>query len=61
MASDAVEKIWVLMPDYGYEGLREPFMAFKTQDAAEACKDLIEKNPSATRMKLVEVPMWRHS
>lgn len=52
--------VWVLMPDYGLEGLREPFMAFRTKDAAEACKELIEKNPSATTMKLAEVPVWRH-
>lgn len=55
------EKIWVLMPDYGYDGLREPFMAFRTQQAAQEAKDLIEKNPSSTTMKLAEVPVWRHS
>lgn len=57
-AIDAV--IWVLMPDYGCEGLREPFMAFRTKESAEACKQLIEKNPSAQIMKLAEVPVWRH-
>lgn len=55
----AGDAIWVLMPDYGCEGLREPFMAFRSHETAQEAKALIEKNPSATTMKLCEVPMWK--
>lgn len=51
-------KIWVLAIDYGTEGLREPMMAFPDEETAKRAQALVESNPSATRTKLLEVPMW---
>ena len=56
--SPGTEMIWVIMPDYGCEGLREPIMAFRDSRTAQAALDMIDKNPSATRMKLCSVPIW---
>lgn len=53
-------KVWLLVPDYGTEGLGEPHMAFHSKECAEDAMALIAKNPSATTMRLVEVPVWRH-
>jgi hypothetical protein len=59
--ADESAVIWVLAVDYGSEGLCEPFMAFRSKESAQAAKELIERNPSATTMKLCEVPIWRHA
>ena len=51
--------IWVLTADYGCEGLAEPYMAFRSEALAKQAKALIEKNPSATHMRLCAVPIWK--
>lgn len=51
-------KIWVLMPDYGYEGLREPVAAFRTEAEANSALELLNKNPAGCSMKLAEVEIW---
>ena len=51
-------KIWVLMPDYGCEGLREPVAAFRTEAEAKSALELLEKNPTGCSMRLAGVDLW---
>lgn len=51
------EMIWVLMKDYGTEGLSEPFMAFEDEEIAERAKKMID-DAGALSVKLCCVPVW---
>lgn len=53
-----MEKVYVIMPDYGCEGLREPIIAFHTEAAAKRWLDVHLKIPGAPLVKLAEVDMW---
>ena len=48
-------KIYILICDYGYEGLREPIWAFFKKENAEKFQKAMAKNPAATSTKLIEV------
>lgn len=50
--------IWVICPDYGCEGLREPIAAFGSEQMARQALRMFEAIPGATSVKLCEVPMW---
>lgn len=58
LAPTAGDKIWVLMPDYGYEGLREPVAAFRSEAEARSALELMQRNPAGCSMKLAEVELW---
>lgn len=53
--------IWVLVADYGTEGLDDPIMAFHDEGTGVAALHLIGDNPSAMSMRLIEVPIWLES
>lgn len=55
---DDTPSIWVLIKDYGTEGLRDPFMAFEDEDAARQATALIEQ-AGGVSVKLFRVPLWQ--
>lgn len=54
---DDEQAVWVLMTDYGPEGLSEPFVAFENQEIAERAKKMIDDAGGQT-VRLCRVPIW---
>jgi hypothetical protein len=52
------ESVWVIAPDYGYDGLGEPSNAFRTKSEAEAFLAAVVRMPGAPLVRLMEVPFW---
>lgn len=50
------DTVWVIMPDYHTEGLREPIQAFFTEAEAVAAMKLLEHGHQS--FKLASVPVW---
>ncbi len=52
-----MSKIWVLGWDFHDEGKSVPVAAYLTKGAALEAKDLVESNPSATAVYLVDLQL----
>lgn len=53
-----IDTVWVMMPDYSYEGLREPVAAFRSEAEANSALELMQQNPAGCSMKIAEVAIW---
>lgn len=58
MADEDTPSVWIIIKDYGCEGLRDPFMAFEDEDAANQAKKLIDE-AGGTMVKICRVPLWQ--
>ena len=56
MAGSMSDVIWVICPDYGYEGLRAPIQAFADEAAAQRAIGLLSQSYQSFR--LCAVPLW---
>jgi hypothetical protein len=52
------ESVWVIAPDFGYDGLGEPSNAFRTKAEADAFLAAVDRISGAPRVRLMEVPFW---
>jgi len=51
-------KIWLLSPDYGYDGLQEPWMAFEDEQTCDAVHIKLQDLPYAQTLKKSEALVW---